>query len=207
MTKVTLFKQDGTTNGEIELNSEIFGIEPNENVVFDAVIMQRASLRQGTHAVKNRSAVSGGGRKPWRQKGTGRARQGSIRSPQWRGVGIVFGPTPRSYSYKLPKKVRRLAIKSVLSQKVLDNKLVVVEALQFDAPKTKEFAQVLSNLNVDTKVLVVVESSNDFALLAARNIPNVTIVDETDVTVLDVVNNDKLLFTKAALSKVEEGLQ
>lgn len=207
MTKVTLFKQDGTTNGEIELNSEIFGIEPNENVVFDAVIMQRASLRQGTHAVKNRSAVSGGGRKPWRQKGTGRARQGSIRSPQWRGGGIVFGPTPRSYSYKLPKKVRRLAIKSVLSQKVLDNKLVVVEALQFDAPKTKEFAQVLSNLNVDTKVLVVVESSNDFVLLAARNIPNVTIVDETDVTVLDVVNNDKLLFTKAALSKVEEGLQ
>ena len=207
MTKVTLFKQDGTTNGEIELNSEIFGIEPNENVVFDAVIMQRASLRQGTHAVKNRSAVSGGGRKPWRQKGTGRARQGSIRSPQWRGGGIVFGPTPRSYSYKLPKKARRLAIKSVLSQKVLDNKLVVVEALQFDAPKTKEFAQVLSNLNVDTKVLVVVESSNDFALLAARNIPNVTIVDETDVTVLDVVNNDKLLFTKAALSKVEEGLQ
>ena len=207
MTKVTLFKQDGTTNGEIELNSEIFGIEPNENVVFDAVIMQRASLRQGTHAVKNRSAVSGGGRKPWRQKGTGRARQGSIRSPQWRGGGIVFGPTPRSYSYKLPKKVRRLAIKSVLSQKVLDNKLVVGEALQFDAPKTKEFAQVLSNLNVDTKVLVVVESSNDFALLAARNIPNVTIVDETDVTVLDVVNNDKLLITKAALSKVEEGLQ
>ena len=207
MTKVTLFKQDGTTNGEIELNSEIFGIEPNENVVFDAVIMQRASLRQGTHAVKNRSAVSGGGRKPWRQKGTGRARQGSIRSPQWRGGGIVFGPTPRSYSYKLPKKVRRLAIKSVLSQKVLDQKLVVVEALQFDAPKTKEFAQVLSNLNVDTKVLVVVESSNDFALLAGRNIPNVTIVDETDVTVLDVVNNDKLLFTKAALSKVEEGLQ
>lgn len=207
MTKVTLYKQDGTTNGEIELNSDIFGIEPNENVVFDAVIMQRASLRQGTHAVKNRSAVSGGGRKPWRQKGTGRARQGSIRSPQWRGGGIVFGPTPRSYSYKLPRKVRRLAIKSVLSQKVLDQKLVVVEALQFDAPKTKEFAQVLSNLNVDTKVLVVVESSNDFALLAARNIPNVTIVDETQVTVLDVVNNDKLVLTQAALSKVEEGLQ
>ena len=207
MTKVTLYKQDGTTNGEIELNSDIFGIEPNENVVFDAVIMQRASLRQGTHAVKNRSAVSGGGRKPWRQKGTGRARQGSIRSPQWRGGAIVFGPTPRSYSYKLPRKVRRLAIKSVLSQKVLDQKLVVVEALQFDAPKTKEFAQVLANLKVDTKVLVVVESSNEFAQLAARNIPNVTVVDETQVTVLDVVNNDKLVLTKAALSKVEEGLQ
>lgn len=207
MTKVTLYKQDGATNGEIELNSDIFGIEPNENVVFDAVIMQRASLRQGTHAVKNRSAVSGGGRKPWRQKGTGRARQGSIRSPQWRGGGIVFGPTPRSYSYKLPRKVRRLAIKSVLSQKVLDQKLVVVEALQFDAPKTKEFAQVLANLKVDTKVLVVVESSNEFAQLAARNIPNVTVVDETQVTVLDVVNNDKLVLTQAALSKVEEGLQ
>lgn len=207
MTKVTLYKQDGSVSGEVELNSDIFGIEPNENVVFDAVIMQRASLRQGTHAVKNRSAVSGGGRKPWRQKGTGRARQGSIRSPQWRGGGIVFGPTPRSYSYKLPKKVRRLAIKSVLSQKVLDNKFVVVEALQFDAPKTKEFAQVLANLNVDTKVLVVVESSNEFAQLAARNIPNVTVVDESQVTVLDVVNNDKLVVTTAALSKVEEGLQ
>ena len=207
MANVTLFDQTGKEAGQVVLNDAVFGIEPNESVVFDVIISQRASLRQGTHAVKNRSAVSGGGRKPWRQKGTGRARQGSIRSPQWRGGGIVFGPTPRSYSYKLPKKVRRLAIKSVLSQKVLDNKLVVVEALQFDAPKTKEFAQVLSNLNVDTKVLVVVESSNDFALLSARNIPNVTIVDETDVTVLDVVNNDKLLFTKAALSKVEEGLQ
>lgn len=206
MTKVTLYKQDGTVNGEVVLNDEIFGIEPNENVVFDAIIMQRASLRQGTHAVKNRSAVSGGGRKPWRQKGTGRARQGSIRSPQWRGGGIVFGPTPRSYSYKLPKKVRRLAIKSVLSQKVLDNKLLVLETLQFDAPKTKEFAQVLTNLNVETKVLVVVESTNDFAVLAGRNLPNVTIVDETNVSVLDVVSNDKLILTQAALSKVEEGL-
>ena len=207
MPQLDLFKQDGTKVGAVEANEAVFGIEPNQHVLFQAVTLQRASLRQGTHKTKGRSEVSGGGRKPWRQKGTGRARQGSIRSPQWRGGGIVFGPTPRSYSYKLPKKVRRLAIKSVLSQKVLDKKLVVVEALQFDAPKTKEFAQVLSNLNVDTKVLVVVESSNDFALLAARDIPNVTIVDETDVTVLDVVNNDKLLFTKAALSKVEEGLQ
>ncbi|MCQ9209617.1 50S ribosomal protein L4 [Granulicatella seriolae] len=206
MTKVTLYKQDGSENGQVELNADIFGIEPNESVVFDAILMQRASLRQGTHAVKNRSAVRGGGRKPWRQKGTGRARQGSIRSPQWRGGGVVFGPTPRSYSYKLPKKVRRLAIKSVLSQKVLDNKLLVVEGLQFAAPKTKEFAQVLSNLNIDTKVLVVVESTNDFAALAGRNLPNVTIVDETNVTVLDVVNNDKLVVTQAALSKVEEGL-
>lgn len=119
MPKVTMFKQDGSHAGEIELKDAIFGIEPNEGVIFDAVIMQRASLRQGTHAVKNRSAVSGGGRKPWRQKGTGRARQGSTRSPQWVGGGTVFGPTPRSYSYKLPKKVRRLALQSVLSQKLL----------------------------------------------------------------------------------------
>ena len=141
MPTVALFNQDGTQNGDVQLNEAVFGIEPNESVVFDAVIMQRASLRQGTHAVKNRSAVRGGGRKPWRQKGTGRARQGSIRSPQWVGGGTVFGPTPRSYAYKLPRKVRRLAIRSVLSQKVLDNSLVVVETLNFDAPKTKAFAE------------------------------------------------------------------
>lgn len=206
MTSVALFKQDGTQNGEITLNEEIFGIEPNENVVYDAIIMQRASLRQGTHAVKNRSAVRGGGRKPWRQKGTGRARQGSIRSPQWRGGGVVFGPTPRSYSYKLPKKVRRLAIKSVLSEKVAENKLVVVEGLAFDAPKTKEFKQVLANLSVDTKVLVVLESGNDFAALSGRNLPNVSIVESNNVSVLDVVAADKLLITKAALTHVEEVL-
>ncbi|SLM84880.1 50S ribosomal protein L4 [Vagococcus fluvialis] len=206
MTSVALFKQDGTQNGEVTLNEAIFGIEPNENVVYDAIIMQRASLRQGTHAVKNRSAVRGGGRKPWRQKGTGRARQGSIRSPQWRGGGIVFGPTPRSYSYKLPKKVRRLAIKSVLSEKVAENKLVVVEGLSFDAPKTKEFKQVLTNLSVDTKVLVVLESGNDFAALSGRNLPNVSIVESDNVSVLDVVAADKMLITKAALTHVEEVL-
>ena len=206
MTSVALFKQDGTQNGEITLNEAIFGIEPNENVVYDAIIMQRASLRQGTHAVKNRSAVRGGGRKPWRQKGTGRARQGSIRSPQWRGGGVVFGPTPRSYSYKLPKKVRRLAIKSVLSEKVIENKLVVVEGLSFDAPKTKEFKQVLANLSVDTKVLVVLESGNDFAALSGRNLPNVSIVEANNVSVLDVVSADKMLITKAALTHVEEVL-
>ncbi|MBO0420590.1 50S ribosomal protein L4 [Vagococcus fluvialis] len=206
MTSVALFKQDGTQNGEITLNEAIFGIEPNENVVYDAIIMQRASLRQGTHAVKNRSAVRGGGRKPWRQKGTGRARQGSIRSPQWRGGGVVFGPTPRSYSYKLPKKVRRLAIKSVLSEKVIENKLVVVEGLSFDAPKTKEFKQVLANLSVDTKVLVVLESGNDFAALSGRNLPNVSIVESNNVSVLDVVAADKMLITKAALTHVEEVL-
>lgn len=206
MPTVALYKQDGTKNGEVVLNDAVFGIEPNENVVYDAIIMQRASLRQGTHAVKNRSAVSGGGRKPWRQKGTGRARQGSIRSPQWRGGGIVFGPTPRSYSYKLPKKVRRLAIKSVLSEKVAENNLVVVEALQFDAPKTKEFKQVLNNLDIDTKVLVVLDGDNEVAALSGRNLPNVTVVDADNVTVLDVVANDKLLFTQSALTQVEEVL-
>lgn len=206
MPTVALYKQDGTKNGEVVLNDTVFGIEPNENVVYDAIIMQRASLRQGTHAVKNRSAVSGGGRKPWRQKGTGRARQGSIRSPQWRGGGIVFGPTPRSYSYKLPKKVRRLAIKSVLSEKVAENNLVVVEALQFDAPKTKEFKQVLTNLAIDTKVLVVLDGDNEVAALSGRNLPNVTVVDADNVTVLDVVANDKLLFTQSALTQVEEVL-
>lgn len=207
MAKLVLFKQDGSQNGEVTLNDAVFGIEPNENVVFDAIIMQRASLRQGTHKVKNRSAVRGGGRKPWRQKGTGRARQGSIRSPQWRGGGVVFGPTPRSYSYKLPKKVRRLAIKSVLSSKVAEGNMIVVDALNFDAPKTKEFAQVLNNLNVDTKVLVVVENGNDFTTLSARNLPGVTVVAPDNVTVLDVVSHNKLILTQTALTQVEEALQ
>jgi len=206
MPTVALFKQDGTQNGDITLNEEIFGIEPNESVVYDAIIMQRASLRQGTHAVKNRSAVRGGGRKPWRQKGTGRARQGSIRSPQWRGGGVVFGPTPRSYSYKLPKKVRRLAIKSVLSEKVAENNLVAVDALSFDAPKTKEFKQVLTSLSIDSKVLVVLETGNEVAGLAARNLANVTVTTSDNVTVLDVVANDKILATQTALTQIEEVL-
>lgn len=206
MTKVALFKQDGSNAGEIELNDSIFGIEPNNNVVTDAVLMQRASMRQGTHAVKNRSAVSGGGKKPWRQKGTGRARQGSIRSPQWRGGGIVFGPTPRAYAYKLPKKVYRLALKSVLSQKVLDSALVVVDALSFDAPKTKEFKAVLNNLNVNEKTLVVLDDDNANAALAARNLENVTVMTAKGVNVLDVINNDKLVVVQSALAQVEEVL-
>lgn len=206
MTKVAFFKQDGSNAGEIELNDSIFGIEPNNNVVTDAVLMQRASMRQGTHAVKNRSAVSGGGKKPWRQKGTGRARQGSIRSPQWRGGGIVFGPTPRSYAYKLPKKVYRLALKSVLSQKVLDSALVVVDALSFDAPKTKEFKAVLNNLNVNEKTLVVLDDDNANAALAARNLENVTVMTAKGVNVLDVINNDKLVVVQSALAQVEEVL-
>ena len=206
MANVTLYKQDGSENGKVELNDAIWAVEPNENVVFDAVVMQRASLRQGTHAVKNRSAVSGGGRKPWRQKGTGRARQGSIRSPQWRGGGIVFGPTPRSYAYKLPKKVRRLAIKSVLSQKVLDCDLVVVDGLNFDAPKTKAFATVLDGLKVSDKALVVLEDGNEVAAKAARNLPNVKVVPAEGINVLDVVDYKKLILTQSALQKIEEVL-
>ncbi|MBL4987731.1 50S ribosomal protein L4 [Bacillus safensis] len=206
MPKVALYNQNGSTNGEIELNASVFGIEPNESVVFDAILMQRASLRQGTHKVKTRSEVRGGGRKPWRQKGTGRARQGSIRSPQWRGGGIVFGPTPRSYSYKLPKKVRRLAIKSVLSSKVIDNNIIVLEDLTLDAVKTKEFAGILKGLSVEKKALIVTADANETVALSARNIPGVTVVEANGINVLDVVNHDKLLITKAAIEKVEEGL-
>ncbi|GEP20105.1 50S ribosomal protein L4 [Pediococcus argentinicus] len=206
MTTVSLFKQDGAQNGDVDLNADIFGIEPNNDVIFEAIVMQRASMRQGTHAVKNRSAVRGGGRKPWRQKGTGRARQGSIRSPQWRGGGIVFGPTPRSYAYSIPKKMRRLALKSVLSQKVLDESLVVVDTFNFDTPKTKDFAQSLSKLNVEKKALLVLEEENESAVLAARNLPNVKIVKPDGINVLDIANSDKLVITQKALSQVEEAL-
>ena len=204
MTSVNLYKQDGSQNGTIDLNADIFGVEPNENAEFEAILRQRASMRQGTHAVKNRSAVSGGGKKPWRQKGTGRARQGSIRSPQFRGGGIVFGPTPRSYKYSLPRKVRQLAIKSALSQKVLDNALVVVDALNFDAPKTKEFAGVMDNLKVAEKVLVVVTDDDKNAALSARNLANATVVTPAGVNILSVVDSQKIVITNSALSQVEE---
>ncbi|AGA20707.1 50S ribosomal protein L4 [Bacillus subtilis subsp. subtilis str. BSP1] len=206
MPKVALYNQNGSTAGDIELNASVFGIEPNESVVFDAILMQRASLRQGTHKVKNRSEVRGGGRKPWRQKGTGRARQGSIRSPQWRGGGVVFGPTPRSYSYKLPKKVRRLAIKSVLSSKVNDNNIIVLEDLTLDTAKTKEMAAILKGLSVEKKALIVTADANEAVALSARNIPGVTVVEANGINVLDVVNHEKLLITKAAVEKVEEVL-
>ncbi|WP_258922123.1 50S ribosomal protein L4 [Heyndrickxia coagulans] len=206
MPKVALYNQNGSQVGEVELNDAVFGIEPNEHVLFEAIIMQRASLRQGTHKVKGRSEVRGGGRKPWRQKGTGRARQGSIRSPQWRGGGTVFGPVPRSYSYKLPKKVRRLAIKSALSSKVKENNILVLDALSFDAPKTKDFIAVLKNLSVDKKALVVTDGLNENVVLSARNIPGVTVVEATGVNVLDVINHDQLIMTKSAVEKVEEVL-
>ncbi|WP_064091216.1 50S ribosomal protein L4 [Rossellomorea aquimaris] len=206
MPKVALLNQSGSKVGDIELNDTVFGIEPNKHVMFEAVLMQRASLRQGNHKVKNRSEVRGGGRKPWRQKGTGRARQGSIRSPQWRGGGVVFGPVPRSYSYKLPKKVRRLAIKSALSSKVVEENIVVLEALSFDAPKTKEFANVLKGLSINSKTLVVTDGLDENVALSARNIPGVTVVPANGISVLDVIGHDKLVITKSAVEKVEEVL-
>ena len=168
--------------------------------------MQRASWRQGTHSVKSRGEVSGGGRKPWRQKGTGRARQGSIRSPQWVGGGRAFGPTPRSYSFKLPRKVRRLALRSALSRKVSQENLLVVDALSFDAPKTQAFKEVLNNLNVNEKVLIVIDKDNTNAVLSARNLENVTVVDQENVNVYDLENNAKVIMTQSALSSVEEVL-
>ena len=206
MTSVALYNQDGSQNGTVELNDAIFAVEVNQHAEFEAILRQRASLRQGTHAVKNRSAVSGGGKKPWRQKGTGRARQGSIRAPQFRGGGIVFGPTPRSYNYRLPRKVRQLAIKSALTEKVADNSFVVVDGLNFDAPKTKEFAGVLNSLNVNEKTLIVVTDDDKFAALSARNLTNVTVVTPAGVNILNVVDAQKIVITKSALSQVEEVL-
>jgi large subunit ribosomal protein L4 len=168
--------------------------------------MQRASLRQGTHKVKGRSEVRGGGRKPWKQKGTGRARQGSIRAPQWKGGGTVFGPTPRSYGFKLPRKVRRLAIKSALSSKLIDNNLIVLDQLQMNAPKTKDFVAILNNLKVDRKVLVVGVANDSNVALSARNIPGVKFVAADGVNVLDVMLYDKLIITQEAVQKVEEVL-
>lgn len=204
MPKVAVYNISGAQVGEIELADSVFGIEPNKSVLHEAVVMQLASMRQGTHKVKGRSEVRGGGRKPWKQKGTGRARQGSIRAPQWKGGGVVFGPTPRSYAYKLPKKVRRLAIKSALSSKVLENQIIVLDELTMNAPKTKEFQAILNNLKVDRKALVVVPEYNDNVALSARNIPSVKLLAADGVNVYDVLRHQKLIITKDAVSKVQE---
>lgn len=206
MPKVALLNQTGSQVGDIELNDYVFGIVPNESVLFDAVIAQRASLRQGNHKVKNRSEVAGGGKKPWRQKGTGRARQGSIRSPQWRGGGVVFGPTPRSYSYKLPKKVRRLAMRSALSSAVANENLMVLEGLAFDAPKTKSFLQLQADLSLGKKALFVTADVNENLALSARNIKGMTVISATGINVLDLLGHDKVVMTKAAIEKIEEVL-
>lgn len=204
MANLKVMDQNGKDSGEVTLNDKVFGIEPNESVVFEAIIRQRAGKRQGTSKVKNRSAVRGGGKKPWRQKGTGRARQGSIRAPQWRGGGTVFGPTPRSYAYTMPRKQRRLAIKSVLSQKLIDNDLIVLDKLTMSAPKTKELVSMLNGLNADGKVLIVSDDNN--VQLSARNLTKVKVVPVNGLNVEDAVNHGKLILDQDAVKKIEEVL-
>ncbi len=204
MANLKVMDQNGKDSGEVTLNDKVFGIEPNDNVVVEAIIRQRAGKRQGTSKVKNRSAVRGGGKKPWRQKGTGRARQGSIRAPQWRGGGTVFGPTPRSYAYTMPRKQRRLAIKSVLSQKLIDNDLIVLDKLTMSAPKTKELVSMLNSLNADGKVLIVTDDNN--VQLSARNLAKVKAVPVNGLNVEDAVNYGKLILSQDAVKKIEEVL-
>lgn len=204
MPKLQVVDMTGQEVGEIELTDAIFGITPNQAVLHDAVVMQQASQRRGTHAVKNRSAVRGGGKKPYRQKGTGRARHGTIRSPIFVGGGVVFGPTPRSYAYKLPKKVRRLAIKSALSEKVGEQQVVVLDELNLNQPKTKEMVQVLQNLNAAKKTLIVTDGVAEKEQRAARNIPGIKLITPESINVLDVLHHDKLIITRGAVAKVEE---
>lgn len=208
MPNMDVINQEGKKLHEITLNPEVFGIEPNQQVIFDAIIMQRASMRQGTHDVKNRREVRGGGRKPYRQKGTGNARQGSIRAPQYRGGGIVFGPTPRSYATKLNRKVRRLALKSVLTEKVLSNDMIVLDKLVLDAPKTKDMVKVIENINATKKTLFVVANEDDYAnaYLSVRNIDTMMMLTSDAINVYDIVNANKVVFTEAAVKAVEEVL-
>ena len=206
MLKVKVYNQEGAEVKDLELNEAVFGIEPNNQAIFDMVLLQRASLRQGTHKVKNRTEVSGGGKKPWRQKGTGRARQGSIRAPQWRGGGVVFGPTPRSYKFKINRKVGRLALRSALSTKIIDNEFMALDTIKFDAPKTKEMVKVLSNLEAPAKTLIVMDEVDETVARSANNIPGVKLLDARRVNVYDVLNSNKLIMTEAAIKSVEEVL-
>ena len=207
MLKVAVYNQEGTKVKDTELNETIFGIEPNNQAIFDMVLLQRASWRQGTHKVKNRTEVRGGGKKPWRQKGTGRARQGSIRAPQWRGGGVVFGPkTNRNYKLKMNKKVRQLALKSALSQKVIDNEMTVLDNITFDAPKTKAMIKVLENLEANRKTLIVMDEVNEFVALSARNIPGVKVINSKGLNVYDILDSTKLVMTEEAIKAVEEVL-
>lgn len=207
MPKIALLNQAGTKVKDITLSDEIFGIEPNQQVIYDVVNAQRAAMRQGTHDVKTRTEVSGGGRKPWRQKGTGRARQGSIRAPQWRGGGQAFGPTPRKYDVKVNKKVRQLGLKSALSYKVLNEKMIAVEDIKFDAIKTKDFVEFLNNINANAKTLVLVNELDVNVALSARNLSNVFVCPAEHTSVYDILCYDKLVMTSAAISYFEEALK
>ena len=202
MANVKMFNISGSEVGTIDLNDSIFAVEVNTHVMHQAVVQYLANQRQGTQSALTRAEVRGGGRLPWRQKGTGRARQGSIRSPQWTGGGVVFAPKPRDYSFKLNKKVKRLALKSALTTKVNDGKLVVVDELTVN-PKTKEMATVLNNLNV-AKALVVVENDNNNAVIAAKNIPTVKTASVSTINVYDILKYDSLVLTKSVVEKIEE---
>ena len=209
MANVAVLNMEGKEVGTIELNDAVFGVKVNEHLVHMAVVQHLANKRQGTQKAKTRGEVSGGGRKPWRQKGTGHARQGSIRAPQWKGGGVVFAPVPRDYSFKLNKKEKRAALTSALTSKVNDNKLIVVDELQFDEIKTKKFKAVMDNLNAG-KALVVLSKDNitddryKTVVLSARNLPEVKTAMTNTINVYDVVNADKLVITKAAVEKIEE---
>ena len=203
MSKVSVYNIEGNQVGELELNDAVFGVEINQHLIHKAVVSQLANKRQGTQSAKTRSEVSGGGRKPWRQKGTGHARQGSTRAPQWTGGGVVFAPKPRNYFIKLNKKEKRIALKSVLTSRVVENKFIVLDELKFDEIKTKKFQAVLNNLKVN-KALVVLGEKNDNVYLSARNIPNVQTALVNTINVYDLLKYNTLVVTKDAVAKIEE---
>ena len=207
MAKIALLNNKGEKLKDINLNDNIWNIEPNDAVLHNHIVLSLASLRQGTHKTKTRSEVSGGGRKPWRQKGTGRARQGSIRATQWRGGGIVFGPTPRDYSKKMNKKERRLALLSALSYKLKGEELMVLDNLTLETPKTKDFVEMLNNLKInDKKVLFVTSELEDNLLLASRNLSEILVLANDEINTLDIVNADYMVVTEDAVAKIEEVL-
>ncbi len=203
MANVSVYNIEGKEVGTIDLNDAVFGVEVNEHLVHMAVVSQLANKRQGTQKPKTRSEVSGGGRKPWRQKGTGHARQGSTRAPQWTGGGVVFAPTPRDYSFKLNKKERRAALKSALTSRVEEKKFIVVDEINFDEIKTKKFQDVLNNLSV-SKALVVLEDGNKNAELSARNIADVKTAKTNTINVYDILKYNTVIATKAAVQAIEE---
>ena len=205
MKKIEMINSTGSKVKDVNLDENIFGIEPNDKVLYDAIILARASLRQGTHKTKNRSEVSGGGRKPWRQKGTGHARQGSIRSVQWVGGGRYGTPVPRDYSIKQNRKEGRLALKSALASKVRDNEFIVIDKLDIKSGKTKDMVELLKNLKLDTKkVLIVVKDFTEELILATRNIQNVALLASDEINVLDIVASDIMLVTEDAVKAIEE---
>ena len=206
MGKLSVLNIKGEEVGKIELAAEVWGIEPNDAVLYDAITLAQNSLRQGTHDTKTRAEVSGGGRKPWRQKGTGRARQGSTRAPHWRHGGIVFGPHPRSYDKKMNRKERRLALKSALSYKNIDKELIVIDNFNLESNKTKDAIKVFETLKATNKTVVVVEELNENMILATRNLSNIILLQADEINVLDIISADNMIVTEAAVKRIEEVL-